>query len=461
MEIFKGFDKERLTKLPATELVAESDRPYLEKKIKTIFEHGEITFEANLIGKDGKPYPYFCNGILLKNDLDDPVGFTGTARNIAKLKEIEKNLRLSKERAEKATKEKDKFISLLSHDLRSPLGAINGLAGILLKPKEHNLKKEDSAEISQRIKGMADGLVNMIDRLLDISRLTIGTVKPVKKSYDLRIFAAIQIGRISHMLQNKEITISNEIPEHINVFFDDRLFGEVLLNVFSNAVKFSNRGGSISVRQCENISEEKITIAIEDSGVGINELRLKDIFKPEIKTNTLGTEGETGTGLGLPYCDDIMKAHKGNIRAESVEGKGSVFHIELPVSEMVIVIADDQEVQRDLLQTAILNKLNAEVLEASNGIEALKIVKETSPDLLITDIEMPEMDGFDLIREIRNNSETDGLPILVNSSLLDGAAGDKDSGEGIRAKVLKLGANAYFQKPFIPEELIAKINALL
>ncbi len=372
-----------------------------------------------------------------------------------KVEERTAALRMEKERAEDATKIKNKFISLVSHDMRGPLGGVMALMGMLGDKAGYNLDAAAEAELVSRSCKSLGGLVDMIDQLLDLSRLQTGKISVVKRPVTVRDMVVSSFGHYAPLAEKKGLRLLNEVPPGMKVFADTALIPEVLNNLVSNAVKFCREGDTITVG-----AANFHTITVKDGGTGIPATLLPDLFKPEVKTTTIGTGGEKGTGLGLPYCQEIMMAHGGDLTVESIEGQGAVFSIRFPPVRPVVLVADDQEVQRAIIRKHILEMKDVEVIEASNGMEALEILKIAEVALVITDLGMPEMDGFALLVEIRRNPLLQTLPVIVNSAI---SSSTGVSGEliDIRRKVFELGANDFIAKPIVPEDFIPRITRYL
>lgn len=368
-----------------------------------------------------------------------------------KVEERTAALRMEKDRAEDATKIKNKFISLVSHDLRSPLATVMGVLGLLEAREKYRLDAARQAEMVSRARKSLGGLLAMIDQLLDLSRLQTGKISVIKRPVAVREAAASSFGHYSTTAEKKGVRLVNEAPPGMKVFADSALIAEVLNNLVSNAIKFCRPGDAITIA-----AADPHTITVKDSGVGIPASLLPDIFKPEVKTTTTGTHGEVGTGLGLPYCKELMEAHGGDLSVASVEGEGTLFSMRFPPVRPVVLIADDQEVQRAIIKKHVLAIKDVEIMEAANGQEVLDILKTTAVMLLITDLGMPGMDGFALLKEIRGNPLLQSLPIIVNSAI---SSSTGVSGEliDIRRKVFDLGANDFISKPVVPEDFIPRV----
>ncbi|MEE8483874.1 MAG: hybrid sensor histidine kinase/response regulator, partial [Nitrospinota bacterium] len=213
----------------------------------------------------------------------------------------------------------------------------------------------------------------------------------------------------------------------------------------SNAIKFSYKGGRITLFRPPG---RRTAIAVKDTGTGISEKILPKLFMHEEKTTTTGTAGEKGTGLGLPFCHDIMTAHGGSLTVESAEGVGTTFYAELPPVRPKILFVDDEETIRYLFKESI-HEYDLEIIEAENGEIAKRIIERDMPHLVITDISMPIMDGWELLESIRSNSKTAELPVIVLTSISDMES---------REKAFRMGANDFLAKPLVMEDLIPRVR---
>jgi len=253
------------------------------------------------------------------------VARVNSAIRLARMRgEVETELRKAKDEAESATRLKDKFLSLISHDLKGPLGSINGLLRILLR----DMSKTDQAGMTKLIEPMvesSDRMITMITDLLSVSRFKTGKVVPRMKLLNVHELVDKELALLAPFAANKNVSLVNEAPDVEVVCADPTLLAEVISNLLSNSVKFSNPGGTVRA-----ICPGAGVIAIVDDGVGIPPKRIGNLFRYEEKTSTVGTQGERGTGLGLPLSYDIVKAHGGEITVDSEPGKGSRFSIRLP-----------------------------------------------------------------------------------------------------------------------------------
>jgi CheY-like chemotaxis protein len=362
----------------------------------------------------------------------------------------EEELRKAKARAEEETLLRDKFVSLVSHDLRSPLSSVIGLMRLI----ESNLASnpDDSSQMNagmmRRAVNSCNDLIKMIDQLLSISRLKMGSLKPISAFHNAKALVGLAVANMSFLAKEKNITIINETPADMRLFIDRQLTLEVLQNLISNAIKFSESGSTVTIF---SPNESTNVIAIKDTGVGISEDMAINIFRHDIRTTTTGTRGERGTGLGLPLCKDIMEAHGGSIRVESREGEGSVFYLEFKRVRPLCLLVDDKEEMRYILKS-ILSKMDADVLEAENGSAAINMLDSITPHLIVTDLQMPVMDGYKLLRTIRNNPRIGKTPVVVVTSDIDLETRDK---------AMKMGADEFFTTPVTQQDFLPRISKLV
>lgn len=360
---------------------------------------------------------------------------------------VESELVAARRRAEEATRLKDKFVSLMALDLQIPLNSVNTLLKIAAMDTEEPLPVRH-ALILERVRETMEGMSSMMEELLSISRLQAGTISPQPRFIDAAFAAMSVMDRLAHAAAKKGIILSNDVPPRLRLYADLNLFSEVLFNVVSNAIKFSRSGGTVHIFAPRG---EPGVIAVRDEGVGMDPAALGKLFKHEEKFSTDGTDGEKGTGLGMPLAHDIMRAHHGAIRAESAQGAGSVFYLSLPVVKPEILIVDDDRLTRIML-TQQMEELDIHFREANDGEEALALLEDNLPHLIFIDIMMPVMDGFELLERLRKNPKTQLIPTIVITSNSDSV---------MREKAFRLGADDFIAKPFAMEELIPRVRRFI
>ncbi|MDH4120893.1 MAG: sensor histidine kinase [Deltaproteobacteria bacterium] len=234
----------------------------------------------------------------------------------------------AREKAESATALKDKFVSLVAHDIRSPFSSILVMAQTLEEKTDPPLPPEQK-EMASAIQSRGRQLLRMIEDLLNMNRIQTGKIVPQMDRVELWPLVE-EVFLLKALAQEKGVAMVNNIPQDFHVWADRQLTFEVLQNLVSNAIKFCSAGKTITV---EVPKGEKRRVAVTDNGKGVDPLLLPNLFDPTVKTTSPGTAGERGTGMGLPLCHEIMAAMGGKISVESQQGKGSTFTLEFPAEK--------------------------------------------------------------------------------------------------------------------------------
>jgi len=284
------------------------------------------TLHAEIIGKKGTKLNTKISAAPIRFEDGRLHSYISTFTDITTLKKTEEDLREAKNIAEEATKLKDKYVSLVTHDLNGPLSTILGYVD-LLKEDAAAQKTHSTNNYLELIDTTGDYMKNLISDILNMSRFKSGKIKPNLISIDAHDITYSTLKNLDILAEKKGINISNDIGNGKKLNVDFSLFSEVLQNLISNAIKFCDKGDSITIYTPEN---EDTTIAVKDTGIGIEPDKLKTLFQYEESTSTVGTAGEIGTGFGLPISNDIMLAHGGSLDAKSTPGKGSIFFARLP-----------------------------------------------------------------------------------------------------------------------------------
>ncbi|MBI5816011.1 MAG: response regulator [Nitrospinae bacterium] len=405
-------------------------------------------FRGEVYNKKKSGDIYCCESMItpIKDASGRITHFVATSRDITERKSAEMELRKAKEAAEEATKLKDKFVSLVSHDLRSPLSSVMSLLNLVRTSRGQTLDADTKNILETSTKSL-EKMVNLIEELLNISRLKTGKLKPRPRFFDGSEMAGAIVAIYENAAKVKQIKVVNEVPAGTRLFADMTLFQEVLENLASNAVKFCSAGDTIKLFIPAG---EPSTVAVSDTGEGIDPVTAKRIFNYEDKTSTIGTAGEVGTGLGLPLSRDIMLAHGGWLSVESEKGMGAVFHALLPDIKPRVMLVEDEGLVRQIMAD-MLTTSGLEVIQAADGEEALEKIKTARPHIVVTDLMMPRMDGFELIRLLKENPEYRDIPIIT----LTGA------GQTHMDRALSLGADDFVTKPARRTEMIPRLQRLI
>lgn len=300
----------------------------IEKAKEDIRKHiaGETGFYSNehrLQCKNGTYKWVLDRGRVIEwTEKGEPKRFIGTHTDISRLKEVEQKL-------VELNVTKDKFFSIISHDLRSPFANLLGLTELLIFDFEQ-YDTEKIKEFHQNIYKSAKAAYTLLENLLEWSRSQRGIIKFAPRRINLKNVLTEALGVYQSAAQKKNITIENKVKYDIIVFADYDMSMAILRNLLSNAIKYTQKGGKIFIYT--EIIDNKVNISIKDTGVGIAQKNLKNLFSIESNYSTRGTEQEPGTGLGLILCKEFVEKHGGEIRAESEKGKGSIFSFSLPLA---------------------------------------------------------------------------------------------------------------------------------
>lgn len=440
-----------------------------------------FNIECRVRAADGQ-YRWFLAAIGAARDWQGQIiHWVGTAQDISDRKRIEQereqllaNEQAARAEAEAANRVKDEFLAVLSHELRTPLNPILGWTKLL---RTRQFSADKAAQALEVIERNATLQTQLIEDLLDISRILRGKLKLEVAPVNLVtvIHAAIETIRLA--AEAKSLQIHCQLTSEIRpVLGDSGRLQQVIWNLLSNAVKFTPAGGQITVR-LEAIAgqgTESAQITITDTGKGISPSFLPYVFDYFRQADGSTTRRHGGLGLGLAIARHLVELHGGQIVAASEgDGKGATFTVCLPLimpqypsqpsvnrvtdavnlSGLPILVVDDEPDSRELL-AVILGQAGAEVRLASSAGEALRLLEQALPALLISDIGMPETNGYELMRLIRSRWLATGetFPAIA----LTAYAGEIDQQQALAA-----GFQRHLAKPVAPEELLRVIAILL
>jgi signal transduction histidine kinase/ActR/RegA family two-component response regulator len=372
-----------------------------------------------------------------------------------------------------ADQQKDLFLATLSHELRTPLNSIIGWIHIL---RQRNIDDPDIRHALDVIDRNARAQSEMIADILLVSRVITGKVELAMEAVDVATIVSTSVDTVRPSADAKKIAININTKDYLPAIVeaDPERLQQVLLNLLTNAVKFTPENGRIDISFRR--SETSITIEVTDNGYGIEPRFLPHIFKRFRQADSRHTRRAGGLGLGLAIVSHLVELHGGTVTAHSEgKGKGASFVITLPaistgmslssavldpisptngharraLNGLRILIVEDDADSRDMLET-VLRSHGADVLTAKDVIEGFDIFRAQRPDILVSDVGLPELDGYDLIRRVRSLSENDGgtTPALA----LTGYVSMQD-----QSKALSAGYQVHLPKPVDTDRLVKSI----
>ena len=461
------------------EFVDSESWPLWELRFKRAFENQSFSIESNFVLKNNKIYtltqfiPIYDNNHQVNSALI-------ITNDITVQKQTEQALIEAKKAAEAANIAKSQFLANMSHEIRTPMNVILGFADIL----SDRLSKQ--SEYSEYIKGIqtsGSSLLSVINDILDLSKIEVGKLNIEKEPTDFNTIISEIHQLFSIKIKNKNlqfiIDIQNE-PDEL-LFLDATRIRQILLNLVGNAVKFTPHGFvQLRIKMSnKNLQTNTYDLVIEviDSGIGIAPNQLEAIFEPFQQHEGQSTRKYGGTGLGLSITKRLVEIMNGKILIESTLSVGSRFSVILPnvdaagkkipktynfdnqpkeiiFSPATLLVVEDNRMNRFVIR-GFLEDQEIRIIEASNGMEALDRLKEIIPDIIVLDIDMPIMDGFEFLDTIRQMSELADIPVISITALMDSEQ------TGIKMSNFLTNCNDFLRKPVSKSSFIKVLSKYL
>lgn len=474
-EAFRIFGLEPGSTGPDTELFSSmihpEDIPLYKSHIRDAINHlAPASFDLRIVLPSGNVKFIHAIGKPFTDATGRVTKLYGAIMDIDEQKKTEQELIKAKEQAEMAAIAKSQFLSTMSHEIRTPMNAVIGFTHLLLQQNP----KPDQMEYLNILKFSAENLLVLINDILDFSKIEAGKIEFEEVDFNiLSLLENIRSG-ILQKANEKGILLKLKVANDVNITVvgDPTRLGQILTNLVSNAVKFTESGkvtisAAISARQRDQVT---IDFRVEDTGIGIPPEKLDNIFDSFTQATSDTTRKYGGSGLGLTITKRLLELQNSQIHVDSEPGSGSAFYFSLsfPISEkhlsepsngapthyfnlkgMKLLIVEDNNINV-LLMKNFMRQWDVQYDLAENGLVALEKVQANDYDLVLMDLQMPEMDGYEATRHIRRLSgeKYQNLPIiaLTASAMMD-----------IKDIAFTVGMNDYISKPFSPAELYAKI----
>ncbi|MCL4294112.1 MAG: PAS domain S-box protein [Anaerolineae bacterium] len=458
-------------------------------------KHGENSeVEYRLVRADGQIIWVRDNGRVVPQA--DSILIYGIVSNITERKQaetalleerallaqrvVERTAELSAANAHlaRAAQLKDEFLANMSHELRTPLNAILGMSEILRENTFGPLNKEQLNFVGHIEEG-GRHLLLLINDILDLSKIEAGKLDLILTPVVVEDVCQASLRFIKQMAQKKQISLSFAIDSPISTIqADERRLKQILVNLLTNAVKFTPEGGQVKLEVVNDPTSETVCFNVHDTGIGIAPDDMERLFKPFIQLDSKLSRHQDGTGLGLSLVFRLTELHGGGVKVESRLGQGSKFTVSLPswaevspaepvqfqqasypplspqgalsLEKPLILLAEDNEANIKTLAPYLQAK-GYRLKLARNGSQTIQMAQEETPGVILMDIQMPVMDGLEAIRQLRANGQFAGVPIIALTALA--MPGDPE-------RCLAAGANAYLSKPVSLKGLVELIEQM-
>jgi PAS domain S-box-containing protein len=425
--------------------------------------------------KDGSYIWVLDRGRVVTRDAGNPVRMVGTHTDVTEKRAAQAALEEARKAAEAATTAKSEFLAVMSHEIRTPMNGVIGMTSLLLTTPLSELQRE----YVDTIRSSGDALLDIINDILDFSKVESGKMELEDTPFDL-IDAAREVARLlAPSARAKGLDLRVIAPDYpVIVCGDVGRLRQIMLNLGSNAVKFTPQGQvtiSLETKKQENDEAWHIILNIEDTGIGVTPEQRQRLFQLFSQADASTTRRFGGTGLGLAICWRLIRLMGGSVRYSPREGGGSLFTCELtlPTAQLQateedrtsvvpsrsmglggyrVLLAEDNIVNQKVAR-AMLERLGIQVDCVSNGVEAVSALTRQPYDLVLMDCQMPELDGYEAAKQIRNlGTQAANVPIVA---LTANALSDD------RERCLQSGMNDFMGKPVKREELRTVLSAWL
>jgi PAS domain S-box-containing protein len=471
-----GYTKDEALGSHIKMLHLEADHPLMDEKIfQPLFKKGRHELEIGARKKSGQEFTVLLSLSVLSNLRGEPAGMVGHALDITERKKVEEAVRQAKEAAETASRIKSEFLANMSHELRTPLNAIIGFSEILLDQTFGELNEKQTRQ-TKHILDSGSHLLSLINDILDLSKVESGKMELDLSVINLASWLESSLVLLKEKTAKHGIALDLEISDderQLSFQADERKLKQIMFNLLSNAAKFTEDGGSITVSAARD--ENQLQISVRDTGVGLDPEDQERIFDEFEQVDSSLARGQQGTGLGLALTRKLVELHGGRIWVSS-QGKnqGSTFSFTLPLNlrpqddlaaesmpaedadadrrppadRTTVLVVDDDPMAREILG-GYLEEGGYVVAMAADGSQGLELARKLRPSIITLDIQLPDINGFEVLRRIKEDKATAHIPVII-VSITD----DRDRG-------MSLGATDFLEKPVNKDRLLQKMGDLV
>jgi PAS domain S-box-containing protein len=468
-----GYDAAELAEMCALDFTHPEDRDG-DLELSGRLMRGEIAVyqrQQRYVRRDGEVLWVRVIVSLLRDAEGKPHRIVGVVEDISEHLAL-RHAEAARELAEAANRAKSDFLSRMSHELRTPLNAMLGFAQLIELDPQQPLSAGQRERVGQ-IQTAGWHLLEMINDTLDLSRIESGTLKLDIETTELPPLVASSVSMIERAAQARRITISQALaPNAAQIFADPTRVKQILTNLLSNAVKYNVEGGSIRIASRID-GAGAVEVTLDDTGLGMSEAQLAALFQP---FNRLGRErsAQEGTGIGLVISQRLAELMGGTLSARSASSEGSTFVLTLPRAsrrepppdsddeelepqaheyrQRVVHYIEDNETNAIVMEGILAQRPQVKLRVSANGLDALAAIRAAPPSLILLDMHLPDIDGLQLLRMLKDDPATAGVPVVVVSA---------DAVSTRIKSALEAGAEQYLTKPVNVAELLRLIDELL